>query len=236
MGWKSSGASGWPGTDWVEQLLLASAGPDTYDAWTAHDIPFDSPPVRDAFARLAPILFMEGSVAKGAVEQPFTRAQRPMLKDPPECWLYSFPSFADGFIPDGSVGSTTKIFPFPSASGGIIGGGDQIAVFSDRPEVRALVRYLLSPSYGEQLAGHTTFISPNRGFDSALYQPFEMQQAKLIRAALATDSFRFDASDLMPPPIGDDLFWAAMMRYAREGSVSLDAILSELDAAWPDDG
>jgi hypothetical protein len=27
-----------------------------------------------------------------------------------------------------------------------------------------------------------------------------------------------------------------MMRYAREGPESLDSILAELDAAWPDDG
>ena len=57
----------------------------------------------------------------------------------------------------------------------------------------------------------------------------------MIYAALAGDAFRFDASDLMPPPVGNDLFWDAMMRYAREGPDSLDAILAELDAAWPDD-
>ena len=59
---------------------------------------------------------------------------------------------------------------------------------------------------------------------------------KIIYAALADDTFRFDASDLMPPPIGTDLFWAAMMRYATEGPSSLDAILANLDAAWPNDG
>jgi alpha-glucoside transport system substrate-binding protein len=68
------------------------------------------------------------------------------------------------------------------------------------------------------------------------YDPFERHQAKLMRAALAADAFRFDASDLMPPPIGDELFWDAMMRYAAEGPASLDAILAQLDAAWPDDG
>jgi hypothetical protein len=51
---------------------------------------------------------------------------------------------------------------------------------------------------------------------------------------LGADAFRSDASDLMPPPIGNELFYEAMLTYATEGPGSLDAILTELDAAWPD--
>ena len=61
------------------------------------------------------------------------------------------------------------------------------------------------------------FISANQQFDLKHYGPFERREATFIYAALADDAFRFDASDLMPPPIGDDLFWASMMRYATEG-------------------
>jgi alpha-glucoside transport system substrate-binding protein len=137
------------------------------------------------------------------------------------------------------VGHTTDLFPFPSLGGesqGVIGGGDMIGVFSDRPEVREVVRYLLGPEYGTQLTDRTPFISPNAKFDVSDYDPFKRHQAELIQAALAADAFRFDASDLMPPEIGAGLFWDSMMRYAREGPESLDSILAELDAAWPDDG
>jgi alpha-glucoside transport system substrate-binding protein len=110
-------------------------------------------------------------------------------------------------------------------------------VFSDRPEVREFVRYLLSPRYGRTLShAETPFISPSQAFDLANYDPFERHQAEVINAALAADAFRFDASDLMPPEIGAELFWDAMMRYAAEGPDSLEGILAELDAAWPDDG
>jgi alpha-glucoside transport system substrate-binding protein len=95
---------------------------------------------------------------------------------------------------------------------------------------------MLGPEYGTELTGRTPFISSNRQFDVSKYDPFKRRQAELILAALSADSFRFDASDLMPPEIGAGLFWDSMMRYAREGPQSLDAILSELDAAWPDDG
>ena len=90
------------------------------------------------------------------------------------------------------------------------------------------------PSTASRLAESSAYISPNRGFDVSNYEPFERRQAELINAALAADTFRFDASDLMPPEIGADLFWDAMMRYVREGPESLDAILAGLDAAWPD--
>jgi serine/threonine protein kinase/ABC-type glycerol-3-phosphate transport system substrate-binding protein len=240
LGWESGEADGWPGTDWIELLLLNEAGSQVFDRWVAHQIPFDSPPVRQAFERLGQILFSEGYIADGAAESDFAFAQQPMVKrQPPGCWLYQFPSFATAFMPPGSFGATTDIFPFPSMEAdphGVLGAGTIVGAFSDRPEVRELVRYMLSPRYGEAIVeAGAGFISANQQFDTTVYGPFERRQAKIIYAALADDTFRFDGSDLMPPPVGNDLFWDAMMRYAREGPSSLDSILTELDAAWPDD-
>jgi hypothetical protein len=61
-------------------------------------------------------------------------------------------------------------------------------------------------------------------------------QAEALRDALAADTFRFDASDLMPRPISTEVFNEAMMTYLAEGPESLDEVLAELDAAWPDTG
>jgi alpha-glucoside transport system substrate-binding protein len=96
----------------------------------------------------------------------------------------------------------------------------------------------LSPEYGHTLlqAAGEDFVPANRRFDLSLYDAFGRRQVEVMNDALAADAFRFDASDLMPPEIGAELFWDAMMRYAREGPQSIDAILAELDAAWPDDG
>jgi len=103
--------------------------------------------------------------------------------------------------------------------------------------VRELVRWFLSPEHGVESAEQgLEFMSPNRNFDAAHYHPFLRQQAKVLQVALSADTFRFDASDLMPPPVGDQLFFDAMMRYIREGPESLDGVLQELDDAWPDAG
>ena len=142
-------------------------------------------------------------------------------------------------MPPGWVETRTDVFAFPSLgaqSPAVMGAGDMMGIFSDRPEVREVVRYMLSPEYGSRLAESSPYLSPNRRFDVSVYEPFERHLARLINAALAADAFRFDASDLMPQEIGGDLFWKAMMRYAEEGPGSLDSILTRLDAAWPDDG
>ncbi|HUF58496.1 MAG TPA: extracellular solute-binding protein [Actinomycetota bacterium] len=241
FGWESRPASGWPGTDWIENLVLAGAGPDAYDDWTFHRTPFDSPAVRDAFGRLDEILFEEGSVRgdpESAGATSWFEAPLPLLDDPPGCWLHLQASFAAAFLPEGSVGRTTDVFPFPSVGdedATLIGAGDMITAFSDRPEVRELVRFLLSPDYGAEMAETEEFLSPNRHFDHGHYPPFLRRRAKTLRAALAADTFRFDASDLMPPPVGDRVFNDAMMTYLAEGPDSLGRILAELDAAWPDD-
>jgi alpha-glucoside transport system substrate-binding protein len=243
MGWASGEASGWPGTDWIENLLLAGEGLETYDAWSFHELPFDSPEIRLAFDRLSGVLFEDGSVLGGpqtASERAFEEAQFPMLEDPPQCSLYLQATFAAGAIAPEDVGRSTDVFPFPpmaNQTGGVIGGGEMVGTFSDRPEVRELVRFLLSPQHGVELAevGHD-YMSPNRRFDLDNYpNEFWRRQAELVQAALAADTFRFDASDLMPPEVGAGRFWDAMMRYLDEGPDSVDDILTELDTAWPDD-
>ncbi|MET0800221.1 MAG: ABC transporter substrate-binding protein, partial [Actinomycetota bacterium] len=243
MGFESGSESGWPATDWIENLVLAGGGPATYDAWTFHELPFDSPPVRRAFEEFGDLVFEEGSVvggSGGAAETFFLDAQRPMLEDPPGCWLYLFPTFAAVALDPSDPGLTTDTFPFPPMRGqpeSLIGGGEMIGAFSDRPEVRELVRWFLSPEHGVESAEQgIEFMSPNRAFDMAHYHPFLRQQSAVVQAALAENTFRFDASDLMPPPIAEDLFFAAMMKYLREGPESLDGILQGLDAAWPDTG
>ncbi len=243
MGFEDGPDSGWPGTDWIENLVLAAAGPDAYDRWTFQGIPFESPEVREAFRRLGRIVFTDGSVlggAKRAARTPFWEAQLPMVEqNPPGCWLHQFASFAQGFLPPGAAGRDTNAFPFPPVTEGssraTIGGGEMIGAFAGRPEVREVVRLLLSPGIEDVTSQLSEgVIVANRRFDMRNYSPFLRHQAEVVYASLATDTFRFDGSDLMPPVIGHDLFWKAMMTYMAEGPESLDRILAELDAAWPD--
>ena len=43
VGIESGPATGWPFTDWVEELVLREQGIDFYNQWVAHEIPFNDP-------------------------------------------------------------------------------------------------------------------------------------------------------------------------------------------------
>ena len=42
-GISSGEATGWPVTDWMEDFMLRLSGPETYDKWVNHTIPFNGP-------------------------------------------------------------------------------------------------------------------------------------------------------------------------------------------------
>ena len=65
IGFESGAATGWAGTDWVEDVLLRTAGADVYDQWVAHDIPFNSPKVLEALQYMRQIYFEPGFVYAG---------------------------------------------------------------------------------------------------------------------------------------------------------------------------
>src|SRR4029079_9267542 len=98
----------------------------------------------------------------------------------------------------------------PRAVGAMLGAGVQVGAFSDRPEVREVVRFLLGPDFGTSLVKVAGSMSANRKFEVAHYAPTWRPTAEALKAALAADTFRFDASDLMPPEVGGGAFWKGM--------------------------
>jgi alpha-glucoside transport system substrate-binding protein len=166
IGFRGSGRrfDGWPGTDWIEELLLMEAGPAVYDRWTFHKIGFRSRPVRRAFERLGTILFTDGSTLSNPAETYVAEAQLPMVaNDPPKCWLYHFPTFAPEFLGSGWF-DQTDTFAFPALAAGsappVIGGGGMVTAITDRPEVREVVRFLSVLSTAASWPGGGAAITP----------------------------------------------------------------------------
>src|SRR4029077_15446979 len=48
IGLGSGGATGWPATDWVEDLMLRTQPPEVYDKWVKNEIPSNDPAVVNA--------------------------------------------------------------------------------------------------------------------------------------------------------------------------------------------
>ncbi|MGB8361530.1 MAG: ABC transporter substrate-binding protein [Acidimicrobiia bacterium] len=244
IGFGSEAATGWPGTDWIEDIMVRTAGADVYNQWTSHEIPFNDPAVLHAFDLFGEIMFADGFVlggADGVAAIDFRDAPDPMFNDPPSCMLHRQASFIANFFPEGVVpGTDADFFDFPDIDGsGAMGGGELAMVFNDRPEVRALLAaYADVPLQCVQAApkGHGVAgierISANANTPADCYESDTVRkQAEAVAAALGNNSFVFDGSDLMPSAVGQGSFWTGMVDWSR--GTPAQEVVDTVEASWP---
>jgi alpha-glucoside transport system substrate-binding protein len=244
IGFGSEAATGWPGTDWIEDIMVRTAGADVYNQWTSHEIPFNDPAVVHAFDLFGEIMFADGFVlggADGVAAIDFRDAPDPMFNDPPSCMLHRQASFIANFFPEGVVpGTDADFFDFPDIDGsGAMGGGELAMVFNDRPEVRALLAaYADVPLQCVQAApkGHGVAgierISANANTPADCYESDTVRkQAEAVAAALGNNSFVFDGSDLMPSAVGQGSFWTGMVDWSR--GTPAQEVVDTIEASWP---
>ena len=117
LGMESGSATGWVGTDWIEDIMLRSAGAEVYDQWVSHEIPFNAPPVQEAFAKFGEVVlnpkYVNGGVVS-AISTPFGDAPKGLFREPPSCYLHRQASFISSFFPEeAELGKNIAVFPFP---------------------------------------------------------------------------------------------------------------------------
>ena len=241
VGFESGGATGWPATDWMEDIMLRTAGPDVYDQWVDHSIPFTDPAVENAATIFGDVMFEEGNVLGGPAETTsiaFGDAPAPMFDDPPGCWLHRQASFINAFFPEGTeAGVDYDWFPFPPIDQeGILYGGEMAVTFRNAPEVVDFLNKFISDDFQCAMGGETASsrISPSAGVGPDCYvNEILADSSEVLTAALQEGTGRFDASDLMPAAVGSGAFWTGMVNYMQQGPDSLQSVLEEIDAAWP---
>jgi alpha-glucoside transport system substrate-binding protein len=243
VGFESGTATGWPATDWMEDIMLRTAGPDVYDQWVKHEIPFNDPAVATAAETFGEVMFTDGYVLGGAADTTsiaFGDAPLPMFEDPPGCWLHRQASFINAFFPEGlESGVDYDWFPLPpiDQEGTLFAG--ELAVIGtagNRPEVKDFLEKFMAEEIQCGMGGVTASsrISPNINVGPECYANDILADASVVLTdALAGGTGRFDASDLMPGEVGVGSFWTGMVRYMQEGPDSLQDVLDEIEASWP---
>jgi len=238
LGIECGGATGWAGTDWIEDIMLRTAGAEFYDQWAAHEVPWTDPKVKRAFEVFGDIVLNEDYVfggTTGVLTFNFGDSPNDLFTDPPNAYLHHQASFIEGFFtedfPDLVPGEDYDWFVTPSIDAALgtpaFGGGNIVVTFSDSVEAQALMRYLASAAVQEVWAARVGYISANKNVNMNVY-PTDI--ARGIADSLANAStFRFDASDLMPEAIGA-AFWTAIVDYV--GGEDLDTVLEMLEAAY----
>lgn len=239
IGIESEAATGWVGTDWIEEIMLRTAGVDEYDKWVSHELMFQSDAVKNAWETMGDIWLNPDYVYGGTsniLSTRFQDAANPMFDDPPKCWLHNQGSFMTGLFPEdvqANLDEQVGVFTLPEIDSSIgtpaMVGGDQFIAFANRPEVMDFLKYLTTPQSGEtwQAAGGALF--PYKTQDLSLYSTeIERSFAEIISQA---SQARFDGSDAMPAAVGNGTFWTGVVDYVS-GS-DLDGILESIDQSWP---
>lgn len=238
LGMESGDATGWVGTDWVEDIMLRTASPETYDQWITHEIPFNDPAVENAVNTFGTIARNEDYVyggMVGALSTPFGDSIQGLFGEEPDCYLHRQGNFIAAFLPEDLDPAEVDIFTLPAIAPEygvpILVAGDVFAMFNDTPEARQLMEYLTTEVPHEIAAGLGGYISPRKGIDPELY-PDELtrKQAGILGGA---EVIRFDGSDMMPGSVGTGTFWSGMADYV--GGMDADIVLANIEASWPEE-
>jgi alpha-glucoside transport system substrate-binding protein len=238
VGAESGGATGWVLTDWVEDMMLRYAGPETFDKWTTHDIKFDDPAVVNAVDKAGEFLKNDKFVLNGSQSIPSTSFQEaglPLLTG--DCYMHRQASFYGNQFPEGTTkgpDGQVNTFFFPVAKKGdpkpMLGGGEMITAFDAKPEVAFVAKYLTSADYANHRMAEGNWLTPNTKADiSLITDPLEQQFAQYLSTS---DVFRFDGSDLMPGAVGSGTFWTDMVEWVTGGK-STEEALKDIDQSWP---
>ena len=237
IGLGSGAATGWPATDWVEDIMLRTQPADVYDAWTSNEMPFNDPRVVEAIEEFGWFARDDAKVSGGAAAvatTDFRDSPKGLFASPPQCYMHRQASFVPAFFPEGiEFGEDVDFFYFPSYAGKdlgnpVLGGGTLMAITDPSDATNELMEFFQLPLAHEVFMSQSGFLTPHKGvnLDAYLNDALRGQGEILINAT----TFRFDGSDLMPGGVGAGTFWTGMVDYT--GGKDAQTVADEIQASW----
>jgi alpha-glucoside transport system substrate-binding protein len=237
IGLGSGAATGWPATDWVEDMMLRLHAPEVYDAWVSNELAFNSPEVVQAIEMYGQFVRSDGWAQGGpeaSATTDFRDSPAGLFQIPPACYMHKQASFIPTFFPEGAeYGADYDFFYFPSSSAGdlgnpVLGAGTLFAITSDSPAARGLIEFFKTPIAHEVWMAQSGFLTPHNGVNLEVFSNESLRAMNEI--LLNATTFRFDASDLMPGEIGAGAFWTGMVDYTTQGDAQ--AAADAIQARW----
>ncbi len=241
-GIESGAATGWPATDWLEDVLLRVSGTDVYDQWVKHEIPFNDPKVAAALDEVGKILKDPANVNGGLGDVDSVATTRfqdgglPILDG--QCALHRQANFYAGQFPgrrDTNIAEDGDVWAFylpgPTADDKpVLVAGEFVTAYADRPEVVALQEWMSTADYANTLAKNSTGIaSANLGADPNNFTGLTKNFVRPCR--IPAPMSRFDGSDLMPAAVGSSAMWSELTKW-QTGQSTQDT-LDNVEKAWP---
>ena len=238
-GIESGVATGWVVTDWMEDFVLRLEGPEVYDKWVRHEIPFNDPQIVEATNAVGEYLknedYIDGGVKSIAVTT-FQEGGLGILDG--SCYMHRQASFYANQFPEGTAfGEDGQVswFYLPTKTASdpkvMLTGGEFMAITegNDRPEVKDTQLFMTSADYATARAALGSWISANKGLDVAKIP--SKQDQEFAQLLLASDVARFDGSDSMPGAVGSGSFWKGATAWIT--GASTETFLGDVEASWP---
>lgn len=220
IGLGSGAATGWPATDWVEEMLLRTQPPSVYDQWVTNEMKFDDPAIVAAMEEFGYFAlnddYVDGGSA-GVANTDFRDSPAGLFSIPPKCYMHRQASFIPNFFPEGTqAGEDVDFFYFPAYESKdlgkpVLGAGALFAITNPSDATNAMIEFLQAPISHELWMAQGGFLTPHTGVNPATYASDTLRaQGEILQNAT---TFRFDGSDLMPGEIGAGAFWTGMVDY-----------------------
>ncbi len=237
IGLGSGAATGWPATDWVEDMMLRTASPEDYDKWVSNEMKFDDPVVVNAINEFGWFAKNDKFVVGGAgavASTDFRDSPKGLFASPPQCYMHRQASFIPSFFPEGtSVGEDADFFYFPAYAeknlgNPVLGAGTTFTITKDSKAARAFIEFLKSPIAHEVWMAQKGFLTPHKGVNPEVFTDPTVR--KMNDILLQATTFRFDGSDLMPGAVGAGSFWTGMVDYV--GGKSAEDVAKSIQTSW----
>ena len=240
IGLGSGGATGWPATDWVEDIMLRTQAPEIYDKWVSNEVKFNDPAVVNAIEIFGSIAknetYVDGGAA-GVASTDFRDSPKGLFSTPPKCYMHRQASFIPTFFPEGTkLGEAldADFFYFPPFASKaelgrpVLGAGTLFAITKDSKAARAFMEFIKMPLAHELWMAQSGFLTPLKSVNKEAYANETLKKEGEILTTATT--FRFDASDLMPGKIGAGAFWTGMVDFV--GGKSASETGDSIQKAW----
>jgi alpha-glucoside transport system substrate-binding protein len=237
MAVESGAASGWAGSDFHKEIALSTVGPDVYDKWWQGKQTWSSSEIKATWTTFGQVLGpSDGNVYGGGnfiVNTAFGDVGNPMFASPPKCMMLNQASFITSFFqkanPNLKAGEDYTFFPLPDVksqyAGAHVGAADAWSLFTDKPQAKDLMKYLVTAEAQAIWVKKGGKLSPNNKTNPADY-PDDLTRS-VAKILLEAKIFRYDAGDLMPADM-KQAYWTAILDFIKDQS-KLDSILARLD-------
>ena len=231
--WSIGGADGWTLTDWFENIYVRTAGPENYTAlFVTHEISWTDPTVVEAMEIFRQVIDPDSNLAGGAdgtLSTDFISAANLVFREDAAAEMYYEGGFIGGIIagnfPDLTPVDDYNAFLFPAINemygAPVVGGGDLLVAFADRPEVAALVEWMAGTEGNTLWAGTGAIVSPNKNVDLSVYDPIGAIDAAQVANA---STFVFDGSDLAPSAVGGDAMFVGLQDFIADPDSMMDIL------------